>query len=86
MSTNNYVQQDQLSLDSASYTVAAEHDQSLIQARVDLPMRAFAWRFLWQPELMYDYLGIEYTSLQFILRTVECHANQLGENLLYTFI
>ncbi|KAE8390585.1 hypothetical protein BDV23DRAFT_154864 [Aspergillus alliaceus] len=55
--------QDQLSLDSASYTIKADDDHTY---RVDVPMRAFDDGFHNNLKCMYDYLGVKYTSPKFI--------------------
>lgn len=56
-------QQDHLSLDSASYTVAPADDRPY---RVDIPMRALDDGFHNNLKRMYDYLNVKYTSSKFI--------------------
>ncbi|KAF7595457.1 hypothetical protein BBP40_006079 [Aspergillus hancockii] len=55
--------QDQLSLDSASHTITSEDNRTY---RVDVPMRAFDDGFHNNLKLMYDHLGVQYTSPKFI--------------------
>ncbi|RAQ49898.1 hypothetical protein AFGD_010008 [Aspergillus flavus] len=55
--------QDQLSLDSASYTITSQDHHTY---RVDVPMRAFDDGFHNNLKLMYDHLGVKYTSPKFI--------------------
>ncbi|KAE8350117.1 hypothetical protein BDV28DRAFT_139771 [Aspergillus coremiiformis] len=55
--------QEQLSLDSASYTITSEDD---LTYRVDVPMRAFDDGFHNNLKRMYDHLGVRYMSPKFI--------------------
>lgn len=61
---SNSNQQDQLSLDSASYTLEAATDE--LPHRVDIPMRAFDDNYHINLKRMYDFLGIDYVSPKFL--------------------
>ena len=61
------MQQDTLSLDSASYTITPEQDGDTSSPfRIDLPMRAFDNNFHVNLKRMYDYLNVKYISPKFI--------------------
>lgn len=59
------MQQNKLSLDSASYTATPADDHSP-PSRIDIPMRALDDGYHNNLKRMYDYLGIKYTSPRFI--------------------
>ncbi|KAF7115215.1 hypothetical protein CNMCM5793_001642 [Aspergillus hiratsukae] len=61
-----FEKQDQLSLDSASYTLGTAADGDSPSYRVDIPMRAFDNNYHINLKRMYDYLGIDYVSPKFL--------------------
>jgi hypothetical protein len=63
-SASNSNQQDQVSLDSASYTLEAATDD--LPHRVDIPMRAFDDNYHINLKRMYDYLDVDYVSPKFL--------------------
>ncbi|KAE8387983.1 hypothetical protein BDV23DRAFT_195489 [Aspergillus alliaceus] len=58
--------QDQLSLDSASYSITPGNDHTTSSYRIDIPMRAFDDGFHINLKRMYDHFDIKYTSTKFI--------------------
>lgn len=59
------IQQDKVSLDSASLTLPTEYRIHSEKHRVDLPMRAFADGYYTYLVRMYNYLGVHYASPRF---------------------
>jgi hypothetical protein len=60
------IQQDKVSLDSASLTIPTDDINYSEKHRVDLPMRAFADGYYTYLKRMYDYFGVQYGSPRFI--------------------
>ncbi|KAH8703653.1 hypothetical protein BGW36DRAFT_89562 [Talaromyces proteolyticus] len=58
--------QDQLSLDSASYTISSADVYPSLPNRIDIPMRAFDEGFHINLKRMYDYLGVGYITQKFV--------------------
>lgn len=59
------IQQDRVSLDSASLTVPNDHSKHSEKHRVDLPMRAFADGYYTHLKRMYNHFGVHYASPRF---------------------
>lgn len=66
MLTDKSLQQDRLSLDSASYTISSTDAHNSLPNRVDIPMRAFDGGFHINLKHMYDYLGVGYITQKFV--------------------
>ena len=62
--TQKQIQQNQLSLDSASVSIPSKNGGS--STRIDQPMRAFDGGFYPRLKAMYDYLGVDYIPHRFL--------------------
>lgn len=72
------LQQEQLSLDSASVSIPTKNGVS--SDRVDQPMRAFDGGFYPRLKAMYDYLGVDYSPHRFLFTYSRLSARSSRQN------